>query len=481
MYAGDQRFADYEVTNFSYDPVFILNVLHSRNVSIRYTTKKLLPDSSAVLRIQYNPPKTGKFKEKIQVFMSDHKDPITLTMTGNVQTIEMNQDLACPDFTVSVTPVTPQAQLSISVLDSRTEKPIPGAKVTLLSAGIKNRDLKTVVDGSDGQDTPIGLYRISASAKGYYTASQVAYIGVNANHLTMYLEPEEDSDESFYANSRQRTKEVSDLPVGDRKTEGPSSPKSKSVSERRQKSAKESQASAASSRSRENVSSEQVELSQPEIQKPNILLGQNAEPRILSESVDESELLPESEFKPNNVVFLIDISTSMTHLNKLELLKLAIIRLSKQLRPIDKMSIVSYQSQAEVIMEPIVANQAEQIADLLLPIEAKGRTAGGKGISLAYEVLNSAYIEGGNNEILLATDGVFNVEEDKDYLKLIKKNAKLGNRISVIGVKNKAWTAPSMQYIADKGKGNYIHIEDEEDTEDLLLHALKTNSRINPE
>lgn len=446
LQAGDQRFADFELHNFSPEPVFILNIVKARNITIKYSTKKLQPDSVAQLRVQYNPDKVGKFKEKIEVHLSDHEKPVYLNLSGQIVSIEANQDLACPDFSVAVGGNLPQAELSIAVVDRITDQPIPNVKVTLLSAGVRNRDVKTVVDGSSGQNTPIGLYKISVSAAGYVPTSQVAYIGVKESFLTIFMDPEAQPKETLATT--QKVADSSSLPT---------EPVAKTITAKAEK---------------------PKEFTVVTTSEPKLPMGT----RLVNNKLGEKALsshLPETEFGPNNIVFLIDISTSMNQLNKLELLKLAIIRLSQQLRAIDRISIVTYESNAAVLLAPTAGNSAAEIAELILPLEAKGRTAGGKGIIKAYEVLNQAHIEGGNNQILLATDGVFNVEvEDKDFLKTIKKNTKIGNKISVIGVKNKDWTTPSMQGIATRGAGNYIHIETESDTESLLLNEIKASSRL---
>lgn len=132
------------------------------------------------------------------------------------------------------------------------------------------------------------------------------------------------------------------------------------------------------------------------------------------------ELLKE-DVPPSNIVMLIDVSGSMQDTNKLPLLKQAMIELTNQLTAKDRVSLVVYAGAAGVVLEGAEGNDKETIIDALNQLEAGGSTAGGEGIELAYKIARRYFIENGNNRVILASDGDFNVgmsdvEQLKSYI-----------------------------------------------------------------
>ena len=189
--------------------------------------------------------------------------------------------------------------------------------------------------------------------------------------------------------------------------------------------------------------------------------------------------LPVNLYAPNNVVFCIDISVSMKQKGRLDLLKVSMIELLNGLRSIDKLAIVTYASSTEVLLASQYVTDKAKIIQLIKNLKAGGYTAGGKGIKKAYQVAREAKIEEGNNQVIIATDGAFNLEKSggKAILKNVEANFKKGVTISVVGVKNEKWTVKSMSSIAKTGNGHYIHIKSYEQAKRVLMDEIKSNSR----
>ena len=204
------------------------------------------------------------------------------------------------------------------------------------------------------------------------------------------------------------------------------------------------------------------------------------EPEEIPEPEDtiSTTALPVNLYAPNNVVFCIDVSVSMKQKGRLDLLKASMIELLNGLRTIDKLAIVTYASSTETVLESnFVTNKAE-IIKLIQELEAGGYTAGGKGIKKAYQVARASFIEEGNNQVIIATDGAFNLDKgDKGILNDVEANLKKGVTISVVGVKNEKWTVKSMTDIAETGGGHYLHIESFSQAQQVLMNEIKTNSR----
>ncbi|PPK95867.1 Ca-activated chloride channel family protein [Nonlabens xylanidelens] len=163
----------------------------------------------------------------------------------------------------------------------------------------------------------------------------------------------------------------------------------------------------------------------------------------------------------SHLTFLIDVSGSMSDQNKLPLLKSAFKILVQQLREKDKVSIVVYAGAAGIVLKPTSGADKETIINSLENLNAGGSTAGGQGIELAYKVAQENFIKDGNNRVILATDGDFNVgaSSDKAMEKLIEEKRKSGVFLSVLGMGYGNYQDSKLETLADKGNGNHAYID----------------------
>jgi len=178
--------------------------------------------------------------------------------------------------------------------------------------------------------------------------------------------------------------------------------------------------------------------------------------------------IPVDKLPPANLVFLIDVSGSMEDENKLPLLIKSFKLLVGQLRQQDRVAIVVYAGQAGLVLPSTSGMEKHKILAALDSLQAGGSTAGGEGIQLAYRVARENYIKNGNNRVILATDGDFNVgaSSDAEMERLIEKERKAGVFLCVLGYGMGNYKDSKMQKLADRGNGNYAYI-------DTLLEAKK--------
>ena len=169
-----------------------------------------------------------------------------------------------------------------------------------------------------------------------------------------------------------------------------------------------------------------------------------------------------------NIVFLIDVSGSMQDYNKLPLLKQSFKLLVNNLRAEDLVSIAVYAGAAGKVLDPTPGNEKKKIIDAIENLNAGGSTAGAHGIELAYELAERSFIKGGNNRVVLATDGDFNVgiSDDAELVKLIESKKEKGIFLTVLGYGMGNYKDAKMEKLADKGNGNFAYI-------DSLLEAKK--------
>jgi Ca-activated chloride channel homolog len=168
-----------------------------------------------------------------------------------------------------------------------------------------------------------------------------------------------------------------------------------------------------------------------------------------------------TQIPPSNLVFLLDVSGSMEDENKLPLLKQAFKILVNNLRPVDRVAMVVYAGAAGVVLGSTPGNEKTRILSALDQLEAGGSTAGGEGINLAYRIAKQNYIPGGNNRVILATDGDFNIgaSSDGEMTRLIEEKRKDGVFLTVLGFGMGNYKDSKMEKIADAGNGNYAYID----------------------
>ncbi|QRQ99559.1 vWA domain-containing protein [Dyadobacter sandarakinus] len=180
----------------------------------------------------------------------------------------------------------------------------------------------------------------------------------------------------------------------------------------------------------------------------------------------ETDHLPAS-----NLVFLIDVSGSMSDENKLPLVKQAFALLTNQLRAQDKVSIVVYAGAAGTVLPPTSGNEKMKIREALNQLEAGGSTAGEEGISLAYDLAEKHFVKNGNNRVILATDGDFNVGamSESELQRLIERKRQDGIFLSVLGFGMNNYKDSMMEILADKGNGNYAYIDNMQEARKQLV------------
>jgi len=225
----------------------------------------------------------------------------------------------------------------------------------------------------------------------------------------------------------------------------------------------------------EDKAKKTVQEEKPQLVKKAVVLEQK-------ETVAEEQTIPpnllDQSYKPNNIVFLIDASTSMREEQKMEILKKAMVELLGPLREIDYITIVTYSGEAKVVLATSKGNLKTEIKQQIEELEADGSTNAVKGIKKAILVGKNNFLANGNNQIFLASDGAFNIGENNMSLRRkIKKTAEDGLTITVLGIKNESWTNKSLKEIATLGNGDLIKIKSMRDAGKVLQSMKRKASR----
>lgn len=430
------RYADFIFTNKGKKKDYILRINNPREYSILIKTKTLLPDSSTVLRIQYNPRNIGKFSEEIDVYVSSSMEPMKISLAGEIIEMPVDASPDCPDFSNS-TSMAEQLSfpLKIEVIDYFTRKPIPGAIVRITSHG---QDIETIKVNSQGKAVrkiPLGYYYFITSAENYIGEEFDTFVNKKVDYLLIELE--------------QRENILAENPI---------------IAEK---------------------DTEEIIVWIPEKtdtiildEKPVTIISQKDSSITIVELKDTlADDFSTKDYLPNNIVYLVDVSGSMVVKGKLNILKAAMIRMAEKLRSCDRISLVAYNSKAEIIIPSTTGDDKEEIIRKIKGLEGSGTTSGEAGLIAAYEVANENLIPGGNNQVIMVTDGIFDLK-GQDILKKVKKNNKAGIITSVVGVKTDSKSEDNLKLISEAGKGNLISLQTYEQAELKLLEELKAQSKI---
>lgn len=239
-----------------------------------------------------------------------------------------------------------------------------------------------------------------------------------------------------------------------------------------------------------NYSYKQPDSNQPfSIQTEQAQTPWNADTQLVKIGIQGKEI-PVGNLPPSNLVFLLDVSGSMNSPNKLPLLKSAFKILVNQLREQDKVSIVVYAGSAGTVLKPTNGSNKTEILNALDNLKAGGSTAGEEGLKLAYTLAENHFVDGGNNRIILATDGDFNVglSSDREMENLITEKRNSGIYFTALGFGMGNYKDSKLELLANKGNGNYAYIDTMQEAQKVLgtefggtLHTIAKDVKIQVE
>lgn len=195
--------------------------------------------------------------------------------------------------------------------------------------------------------------------------------------------------------------------------------------------------------------------------------------KIPTENPNEISLL---EYKPNNILFLIDVSSSMKDSLKLPVMKAALHTLINAVREVDVITLVTYADSVKIIKEGVNGSNKKQLHDIVDGLKAKGLTKGNKAILFSQQLAQKHFIKEGNNQIIMATDGKFRFySEDQNTWTQKQMDKKIV--LSTVAFGNDKDAMKNLKEIAAKGEGSFIHIKKRHGSEDKLIEEVKLRSK----
>lgn len=444
LYGYSSRYVDIILENKGTKDDWVLSIRKPKEVAY-IISKQLIPkDSTSVIRFHVEPKEKGRFSYEIQIFTSNQNEPTTVKIMGNMKEIPqdaMSDMTACPDFSDRPAGGNPnQFDLTVVTIDKQTHKELSQSTVQLIQNGRPIWQKSTDRNGRIKEDATLGLSYFYALHEGYMPAELGTYVNFKRNYVVIELERDMRIDVPVIVDPPVDTTTIAVI-------EPEPDPEPEVIIE----------------------IEEHLETITTEFDSSVV-----AELPPSFTDLDEDNFDPEY-FKPVNVVFVLDVSSSMKQVDKIELMKYSLFQLVGMLRPIDKMGIVTYASDSRVLLESTPCSDKTAIHDEVEKLQALGYTAGGEGIKLGYKVANKGKIENGTNHVIIITDGAFNRNSD-DYEKYVKKYRKKGINFSVVGIKNKDVHEQEMREAAELGGGHYVPIFNLADAQNNLKQEIRALS-----
>jgi uncharacterized protein YegL len=193
---------------------------------------------------------------------------------------------------------------------------------------------------------------------------------------------------------------------------------------------------------------------------------------------DENPNFSTKEYKANNIVFLIDVSGSMKQNGKIDSLKMAMLYMAEELRSVDRISVITFATSTNEIMTNVSGSSKDVIMPTINNLQAKGTTNGVLGLEKAFAEAIDQYIEGGNNQVIVVTDGIFNGNNSnpQEVKALIKAYSDRGVVLSVVGFGKDQQAIQQMTKMAETGKGSFIPFDNGANARPKLIEEIKTRS-----
>jgi len=438
----------------------------------------IAPGTSGVIEVSYYTDREGPFSESVKVYSGNSSQPIKLTIKGNIKSFAPGALTECPTFKEELKPDQFTFVFKGMVVDKQTGQPIEGALVNLLQNTDLTIKIETPANGKFKGEIPIGLYYVNAYASGYRYLEMSKYLNRNSDFLLIEMEQLPVDEILTTGNGNDRKKEIAlsepeeeIIAVDDHKSEPVETPEPV-IDQDGKKEELEYIVFEEDAVDRKSETAIPTREEEEPVETTSNVSIESPPPDL------DDNRLPVDKFNPNNVVFLIDESRSMNKPDKLPLLKTAMHQLVDILRNIDRIAVITYATQPAVRLNSVSANNKDTIKSIIDSLYGEGMTFGLKGLQNAYQILESNHIEGGNNQVIIATDGMFSnaSQTDSDLYSLVRQKMREGYILSVIGFGNDKDAIKRMKKMAYWGKGNYMHIETATRADDVLIDEIREHS-----
>ena len=428
-------------TNTTGSTQLFLPVRFDRNIRVIYGKSSLAPGESTTISIQYFTEEFGRFRKEVKLFVSNQNEPIILYLKGNIKSFHPDAYTVCPRIENEGTRATNGFVHTIKVVDEESNEVLTDYDLDIVTPSSQESIEITDSELKIKRNKP-QFYYFTVDKEGYEIAKEELYVQRNTKETTFYLKKEKPEENPEYFDFR----ETVDTTVT-------------------------------------AINEDTLEIIIDETSPDTLFTEEVVLSPLVIDTADFSNdgTLNQAKYAFNNIVFLVDVSSSMKNEEKLPILKRSIKQMISVLRPEDQVSIITYSTKTTIVVDHISGASKEQLYALVDTMQAKGNSYGAEAVNVAYEQAKKYYIKEGNNEIILASDGVLNSKdfsEKKLFRKALIQYATSGVRMSTIGFGKTTRALRFLETLASKGQGDFMMIKslDEADIkliQNMMSHSLK--------
>ncbi|PCJ66519.1 MAG: hypothetical protein COA58_07000 [Bacteroidetes bacterium] len=469
-----------QYTNTSGEIQQFLPIWYQQDIKVNFEKSILQPGETTVIKIQYYTEDFGRFSKTVNVFISTQNTPLTFTLKGNIQSFHPDAFTICPRIDNSDLQRSRGFLHNIRVIDEVTKESLTDYEITLITRSSNETLINTKYLLTLKREKP-DFYQLVVDKEGYEIERLDKYIQRNSSETVIVLKREESElqDDDYFDFSEITNDEEdvienaeNDLLVNDNDELGDETLEDKDESEEEEY----------FDFSKVDEEDEDENIISEGIQKDTIDGNQSVVVvPTLKDTLDfkEDGTLNSSKYTFNHLVFLIDVSTSMRNPENLPLLKKSMLEMIEVLRPEDQVSIITYSSKVIVLLSNVSGAEKDVLNLTIEKLVARGQSYGKEGIDLAYDLAKDHFIADGNNEIILASDGIFNSKNfsEKKLFRQARIQRNLYNvRISTIGFGKASKALIFLETLASKGDGSFIKISTEKEAETILIENIMQHS-----
>jgi Mg-chelatase subunit ChlD len=504
------------VTNTTNQTIFFLPTHYDPYVQILFEKKEINPGETLELQIRYFTPYVGKFDINVPIYLSNNRKPIQLQLKGIIISMDQSAMQECPRIENNAQSLSNMRVIHhFEMVNGKTGEPIKGAQVRITSRYSSEKYLSKNSAFSTQRKQP-ELVVVVIEKEGYEPYEADVYIGKNQNSTLIRLQPivnhqpaikeilEEEKTDNQPKEDPEKSQKWTDkmlekwTDLTEKKEDEKPLAKNDDIEEKVHELDIEnfdwSTLKRNDQQESENTDKEEKKQETPEKivqeEKPKIIIAENDEKAVPEKTIldtkkdtaimDDKGQLNRNLFVDNHLTFIVDISKSMDHPEKIPLLKMSMINLVKLLRPEDRVTLITYSTESTVLLEAVSGDRKNEVIRVIESLKAGGQSYGDDAVNLAYEVAIDNFIQGGNNEIILVTDGIFNTPKfkTKRMERFVSRQYKnQGILMSTIGFGRNNHAHNFLLSLANKGMGSYIRVNTLEDIENGIVSNVLSHSR----
>lgn len=470
--------AEFTFTNNSDQRVLFLPIPYQRNLYIHLPEGYIQPGETVDIEAIYYTEDLGNFLVQQPLYLSGWAEPVYLSMKGKILTFHPDAHIACPNMGQEQKEEASSQIAEIIVKDKVSGEILNGVDILLVGP-----DKNFFVERTRKKSVPLkkigtGLYQVDVSKPGYVTNQELVYINKNTTTIVIELErsphdfdvietvPETGDDDQIV--EIEKPKESDQDAIERLRKKMDERFKERKIIEKDVMVIKETS---------DSVNSDKPINEITQVPEPVDSAIQEVDNTPKEDFSSTGELNP-AKYASNNVVFLIDESSSMMLKGKMDLLKISMKQAVSALREEDRVTIIVYSKHAEVRLASTPGNKKDIINAVIDSLTPGGRSYGAEGLAMSYRFAKQNFIANGNNQLILATDGLFNSPDytDRDMYSMAQTHAAVGIKTTVVGFgKNKEAIAFMLQ-LSDNGNGHFITIRTQAEAQDALLSEIMENA-----